>query len=409
MKFALINPRWTNDEGMHFGCSETHLPIEFGYTRALLEERGHDVLLVNAPADQLSNAEIVGQIESFQTEIAVITTANSYLSWQCPPPDLKIPIVLSEDLRHVVNFIIAVGPHGSSTPRAVLNKLNIDAVVLGECEEVLPMFPDSIKDLRFLPSIAYRSDGEIRIQGTLHSSNMTLLPVVKWQNSEVQTHTHHHQRYGAVPACPGAEMEVSRGCKYHCTVCEKDNYRKRPIEKIVAELDRFLDQGVGYIYFIDEIFLPDKKLLETFAQRSFRFGIQTRIDLWSEELLTMLGNAGCVSLEAGVESMLAEGPSTAKLIFASQHLPFVKAKSLGSKTNEPLLEKEWRHLLISSGIPVDEPVPLFPYPGSPAYTRLWGVPDDYAWMRAQNYYLQLLDQGTDITNESVGRASLPAR
>jgi hypothetical protein len=30
---------------------------------------------------------------------------------------------------------------------------------------------------------------------------------------------------------------------------------------------------------------------------------------------------------------------------------------------------------------------LFPYPGSPNYRRLWGVPDDDAWERAVDYYL----------------------
>ena len=32
-------------------------------------------------------------------------------------------------------------------------------------------------------------------------------------------------------------------------------------------------------------------------------------------------------------------------------------------------------------------MPLFPYPGSPDYRRLWGVPDDDAWERALDYYL----------------------
>ena len=35
----------------------------------------------------------------------------------------------------------------------------------------------------------------------------------------------------------------------------------------------------------------------------------------------------------------------------------------------------------------NDPVPLFPYPGSPDYRRLWGLPDDDAWERAVDHYL----------------------
>jgi anaerobic magnesium-protoporphyrin IX monomethyl ester cyclase len=45
------------------------------------------------------------------------------------------------------------------------------------------------------------------------------------------------------------------------------------------------------------------------------------------------------------------------------------------------------------------PVPLFPYPGSPDYTRLWGPPDDRAWERAHDYYLKRFDSFSDIQEQ----------
>jgi anaerobic magnesium-protoporphyrin IX monomethyl ester cyclase len=64
---------------------------------------------------------------------------------------------------------------------------------------------------------------------------------------------------------------------------------------------------VRYLYFIDEIFLPQKALLEALAAAPVQFGIQTRIDLWKPDMLDLLGEAGCVSIEAGVESLTVEG------------------------------------------------------------------------------------------------------
>src|SRR6185437_461245 len=73
------------------------------------------------------------------------------------------------------------------------------------------------------------------------------------------------------------------------------------------ELDALIAQGVRYVYFVDEIFLPDRPLLEALVERDVRFGVQMRIDNWSEDMLDLLGRAGCVSIEAGVESITPEG------------------------------------------------------------------------------------------------------
>ena len=37
MKFALVNPHWSFEGSIYFGCREPHLPLEYGYAKALLE------------------------------------------------------------------------------------------------------------------------------------------------------------------------------------------------------------------------------------------------------------------------------------------------------------------------------------------------------------------------------------
>ncbi len=88
------------------------------------------------------------------------------------------------------------------------------------------------------------------------------------------------------------------------------SYRKRPLDVLLDELDGLVAQGVRYVYFIDEIFLPDRPLLEALVdRRGVVFGVQMRVDSWSREMLDLLGRAGCVSIEAGVESITREGRS----------------------------------------------------------------------------------------------------
>ncbi len=42
MRFALVNPAWSFDGSIYFGCREPHLPLELNYSKALLEEAGHE-------------------------------------------------------------------------------------------------------------------------------------------------------------------------------------------------------------------------------------------------------------------------------------------------------------------------------------------------------------------------------
>jgi B12-binding domain/radical SAM domain protein of rhizo-twelve system len=148
--------------------------------------------------------------------------------------------------------------------------------------------------------------------------------------------------------------------------------------------------------------------------RGIKFGIQTRIDLWNEEMIRLLGSAGCVSIEAGVESITEAGRrrldkncrvSTAdisrRLILAKQSagIAFVQGNLLDSQDDDPLEIKAWREDLLAHGVWSNEPVPLFPYPGSPDYTRLWGAPDDRAWERAHEFYLARFDAFSDIQEQ----------
>ncbi len=49
MRFALVNPAWDFEGSIYFGCREPHLPLEFGYSQALLERAGHEARLDRWP------------------------------------------------------------------------------------------------------------------------------------------------------------------------------------------------------------------------------------------------------------------------------------------------------------------------------------------------------------------------
>jgi B12-binding domain/radical SAM domain protein of rhizo-twelve system len=414
MRIALVNPPWEFTGSIYFGCREPHLPLEYGYARALLTDAGHSAEIFDAQLQAIDDAALAAQVAAFAPDMIVITTAPSYLFWRCAPPELRVPQITLKALVGIASVTVAVGPHGSTTPGATLRKLGVDAVVQGECEEVLAKLAGTTRG-RWdkIPGLCRREGSDIVVQGGPQAADMTRLPALRWAAATLLRHDHHHHRFDAAPQRPGAEMEVSRGCPYHCTFCAKENfrdrYRRRPLATILDELDGLLAAGAAYVYFIDEIFLPWRELLEALALRPVQFGVQTRIDLWRPDMLDLLGAAGCVSIEAGVESLTPAGRDglekdcklsteelTERLVYAKRSVPFVQANLIATADDDPETIARWRELLQQNGVWANEPVPLFPYPGSPDYRRLWGLPDDMAWERAVDYYLDRYSAFSDI-------------
>lgn len=415
MRVALVNPAWSFEGSIYFGCRAPHLPLELGYARTWLERAGHEVLMLDGHLNGQDNAVLAEAVAAFAPGMTVVTTAPSYLFWRCAPPELRVPRAFLDALGRRGGRTVAIGPHGSATPETTLRKLGCDALVRGEPEELLPRLA-SDEPLATVPALAFVAKGEIVVTGKPHATAFVDEPALTWPPDWIARHHHHHHRFDREPDGPGAEVEASRGCPYHCTFCAKidfrDGYRRRALAPVLAEIDALVAQGVTYVYFIDEIFLPNAPLLEALVERDLRFGIQTRIDLWKPEMLDLLGRAGCVSIEAGVESLTEAGRAALdkrcrmttdeladRLIHAKTRVPFVQANLIETREDETELVAAWRARLLQHGVWSNDPVPLYPYPSSPDYRRLWGLPDDQAWERAHAYYLSQFAGFSEIQDE----------
>jgi B12-binding domain/radical SAM domain protein of rhizo-twelve system len=412
-RVALINPNWNFDGSIYFGCRSPHLPLELGISEHYLKQDGHSTLLLDAHMFDLSLVDVEAELRSFRPDLVVITTAPTYLFWRCAPPELRVPQELTRALRDLTPALAAVGPHGSTTPRTALKKLDVNYIVMGECEHSLRRLANGEDDFA---GLCVADGASIRVNGGPQAVSFKDQPVLNWPTEMIRRHHHHHHRFEVEPVGPGAEVEASRGCPYNCTFCAKENfrnaYRKRPVPMILDEIDRLRDQNVEYLYFIDEIFLPNAELLQALTTRGLKFGVQTRIDLWRSDMLELLGKAGCVSIEAGVESLTAEGRAALgkhckmatdqlveRLVEARRHIPFVQANLIEvPEDDEPVVER-WRQRMLDAGVWANDPVPLYPYPGSPDYRNLWGEPDDVAWERAHQYYIKMFDQFSEVQSE----------
>ncbi len=416
MRVALVNPPWSFEGSIYFGCREPHLPLELGACRALLQAAGHQVLMLDGHGEGRSHAELADAVAGFRPDMTVVATAPSYLFWRCAQPELRVPRATLDAIGGRGGRTVAVGPHGSATPGPALRKLGCDAVVRGECEEAVLALAEGGR-AGDVPGTAVLRDGALRGTGGPRATRFTDLPALHWPDAWVRRHRHHHHRFDRPPEGPGAEVEASRGCPFTCSFCAKidfrDQYRRRNLPPLLAEIDALIAQGVTYLYFIDEIFLPREDLLRALVSRPVQFGVQTRIDLWKPAALALLGEAGCVSIEAGVESLTADGRAALdkrckmttdeladRLVLARRHVPFVQANLIETAADEAALVAAWRTRLRDAGVWANDPVPLYPYPSSPDYRRLWGEPDDQAWERAHRHYLAQFTRFSDIQEEA---------
>jgi anaerobic magnesium-protoporphyrin IX monomethyl ester cyclase len=416
MKFALVNPAWDFRGSIYFGCQEPHYPLELLFAFDQIQANGDEACLIDAQSDRLSVEEVKRRVDKIRPDVLVIPTAPSYLFWRCPPPELRVP----QQWFHALEcgaVKVAIGPHGSATPATTLRKLNCDVVFRGEPDQVLPKLAH--EPWKQIDGCCWRAPEGIRMSPTLAVTDMRKLAALKFDNYAVEKHEHRHHVFTGEGR--GAELEFTRGCPWACSFCNKtlfrNKYREREVDAVLEEVDRLIARGVSYIYFIDEIFGVGKnvrRLLEGLAERDITIGLQTRIDLWDEESLDLLGRAHCISMECGIESITEEGRdqlnkncklSTERiaelLIYARQRIPWVQGNLILTPHDQRDEIRGWQEYLKRHDVWISDPVPMFPFPGTPDYMRMWGPPDDHAWERAHRYYTETFsDKGYSDIQEA---------
>lgn len=401
MKIALVNPGWDFRGSTYFGCHEPHYPLELLFARDKVHEAGHECLLIDAQLDELSTEEVKSRLDRFAPDFLVIPTAPSYLFWRCPPPELRVPLQWFNALESKA-VKVAIGPHSSATPGAVLRKLNCDVAMRGEQDVAIAELAS--RPWSEIEGCCWRDENGMHLSPLTGAVDMRTLGALDFADYSVERHRHRHHVFWGDGR--GAELEFARGCPWACTFCNKtlfrNRFRERNVEAVLEEIDRLVARGVDYVYFIDEIFGVGKsvrRLLEGIAERGVSIGFQTRIDLWNEESLDLLGRAHTISIECGIESITNQGRDdlnkncristerlTELLIYARKRIPWVQANLILTERDDKDDIRRWQERLKAHGVWVSEPVPMFPFPGTPLYAEMFGAPDDEAWERAHHHY-----------------------
>jgi len=197
---------------------------------------------------------------------------------------------IADSFRHTGKTVVMGGFHASNMPDEALT--HADAVVVGEGEIVWP---------QLLRDFVNGSLKNIYKTGSLMS--MADIPVARREifkdKGYLLTNT----------------IQTTRGCPFDCEFCSVTafygrNYRKRPVDLVLAELQE-LRKSNSFIFFVDDNIVADRKYsLELFngmKQMDFKWLSHAPIDFaGDQELMRAAGESGCVGMFVGFESLSQE-------------------------------------------------------------------------------------------------------
>jgi anaerobic magnesium-protoporphyrin IX monomethyl ester cyclase len=310
MRVALVNPAWNYDGSIYFGCREEHLPLELGYSKALLEARRPRGADVRRPARQGWTTALPDAVAAFAPDLTVVTTAPTYLFWRCAPPELRVPRRVSS--RRSPGAADARSPSGR-TPRRRPARCCASS---GRHRRARRMRGDGRRTrgggrLAAVAGTAWLEGDAVRVNGAPRRAASSITRRSVWPEEWLGRPQAPPSPLRERRAGGGSGGRASRGCPYACTFCAKidfrDKYRRRDLDTVLAEIDGLIAQASATLLHRRDLPAPEGAARSARrAQRASSACRRASIS-GSAELLELLGCAGCVSIEAGVESLSVEG------------------------------------------------------------------------------------------------------
>lgn len=209
------------------------------------------------------------------------------------------------------SIVVMGGPHPTTVPREVLRDSSVDVVVKGEGEETIVELLGTIeKKFSFegVKGIAYRSSG-----GIIETPERPCIENLDSLGFPLTFAPEVLKDYEKYPKSAFRYVYTSRGCPYNCSFCGSRyvwsrNQRLRSVANVVEEIKSLRKIGLKWIEFGDDTFGTNKGYLQRLCESLFRecpgllWGCETRANLIDEETVALMKEAGCRSIDIGIES-----------------------------------------------------------------------------------------------------------
>lgn len=285
-------------------------PLGIQTLAPVLRQRGHEVRMFDTCHPAMKAEHIAAAAAAEKPHLIGL----SFLSATTYPAAAKLALRLKQEAPK--SAIIMGGPFASMNgDRIVKHCPCVDAVGVGEGEELLPDYLNHLEDPGAVAGLVWRHDGEvvrnpprapIEDLDQYPYPDRTTLPIDYVESLPLD-----------VPAVLSLDrfctMQTSRGCPFSCIYCDIPSlsgrrWRSRSPAHVLGEMQELHDAGYRSVYLTDDHFLVNRQrvaaICEGMIERSlaFRWGCEGRVDSAAVDQLALMKRAGCDFLAFGIEA-----------------------------------------------------------------------------------------------------------
>lgn len=315
MRVLLVNPpdvdgQWTDREDRHAGfCSGLYPPYTAASILGVIRQRvsgvelhAYDCRLENAPT-----ADAIARIHALKPDLIIALIGTYTIDEDRPYAELPYPTI-GVICPSSVDPVEAVQLFGLKTP--YLTKKEIENTVAQAVQEFV-----STGAIRDTPGMIRQEDGRIIDTGDSPVQSVAdfglpafdLFPMEEYFRIQ-REHQRWHWEFGRNRYM---WMVTSKGCVKHCTYCSSGTlqpFYKSP-QQVIAELKHYVDTyGVRHFDFIDSEFTVNVKRAKEICSLIIQEKLDIKwvahniIELADEEMMRLMGEAGCLKLKYGLET-----------------------------------------------------------------------------------------------------------
>jgi len=279
------------------------MPLGAGYLGAVARHAGHEVRL-----GVMLHDDIVELARSFGADLVGFTATTGFHTRY---------LALARSLKAAMPSVMVVmgGAHPTFFPEVIDRNPALDAICIGEGEEAFAEFLDALNSGR-----DHTTTGNfwVRVSGNGVVRNPLRPRIENLDDIPFPDRTLWHP-YARRMTLKTPFVMAGRGCPYRCSYCFNHAYnrlyafdgrmvRRRSVDNVIAELRQLkADTPVQLVVFQDDIFILDPDWIREFspryrAQIAIPFHCHLRANLVTEEIVSALAEAGCVSVKMAIES-----------------------------------------------------------------------------------------------------------
>lgn len=269
-------------------------PLELAILAALLR-KDHDVLLLDAVGERLTDEETFERLKSFGPDWLFSPVSTPTIDH-----DLKVLKKAKDIFPDIKTGIFGV--HATYFAQSLIQSPVVDYAIMFDPE-------NAVSDLvngNPAKGVAYVKNGETVVIPVDSHVDLNSLPAPAWDLIKKENYIL------PIVRKPYVLMETGRGCPYRCIFCVVPYFhgkkpRMKNVDKVLQEL-REVRPLVGDIFFHTDNFTFDPDYVKSFCRAliksnlDFRWVCNSRVDTIDEEMVGLMRDAGCWLISFGIES-----------------------------------------------------------------------------------------------------------